>query len=147
LSGGVEYLEAYHGIMDQCKKGADVFQEMITFLTTHSSEAIVIRLRWEERSNGKQGSPTKNLDVIFAEIMTAKGSQYFYTENTIPTLDTIRGKILLLRDWSPGTTTIGIDYTAISTATNIQDTYSLSGADANARAISLVNKFTEFKTF
>lgn len=74
----------------------DVYQSyFIDFLKTNPSETILLRVNYDQSSNAK-----KNLgpfDVLFEEVVD---HQYYYVNDSIPTLNNIRGYIFLFKNFT-----------------------------------------------
>lgn len=111
LYAGVRYLDvrltlngssilAMHGVLN-CKKQLGLFARDLTandivsdcekFLEQNPGETILFLLKHEGRGNSKK------LFTRFYDELIAPSPELWYTENRIPVLDEVRGKIVLLR--------------------------------------------------
>lgn len=142
LSAGVRFLDirlklqdgglnVYHGVVDQHLTFDEVLADCKAFLTAHPGEVILMSIKQEDDDNASFPS-------AIAE-MIAEDSALWYTQNRLPTLGEVRGKIILVRRYSGAA--IGIncaDNWADSTdfsmnngvSMQVQDYYSL-GSSSN----------------
>lgn len=93
----------HHGPVFLHQFFGDVLNTCLSFLKKNSSEFIIISVKKEHS--------TENSKMDFPEVMREKyirpHEKYFFTENRIPKLHEIRGKIVLLRRY--GGTFLGIN--------------------------------------
>lgn len=140
LSAGVRFLDirlklsngsldVYHGIVDQQLDFATVRTKCKEFLAAHPSEVILLCIKQEDDSNPSFPSAVQKA--------IEEDPDLWYTENAIPTLGEVRGKIVLFRRY--GDSAIGIncadgwaDNTEFSlnngVPMQVQDYYSLDNA-------------------
>ncbi|WP_338847047.1 phosphatidylinositol-specific phospholipase C [Massilia sp. W12] len=106
----------HHGFVYQHANYDDVLQAVTRFLAEHPGETVLMRVKEEYEA--------ANTTMSFAQIFNtyandARYSQYFWRGANIPTLREVRGKIVLLRDFS------GIDWGLHYGSLNAQDAYHL----------------------
>jgi 1-phosphatidylinositol phosphodiesterase len=107
-------LKLYHGIIRQGQDfDTDVLAVADTFLTAHPSETLLMRVRQENGSDSNFG------DLVRATL--AKDPRVYTGSSLDPTLDTIRGKIIVLSD-SGVSADLGIPWSSL----NKQDDYTVS---------------------
>lgn len=91
----------FHGIIYQFANLDDVFRIMTKFLKIHPNETLLVRIQQEN---------SKVNDTVFTKIYDSYRVRYdsyiWKSNNAIPTLDQVRGKIVILNRWNPQ----GIDY-------------------------------------
>lgn len=130
LNSGIRYLDIrarrtgnsfamHHGEVYQKKMFGDILNEVTAFLRQNSGETVLMRLK--EEHTAESGSKS------FEEIMTRYWNdynQYFWkpsdsSQKTNPTLEEVRGKIVLLQNFNTngGSGNFGIPYTSL----HIQD--------------------------
>lgn len=103
----------HHGIIAQDTYFDDVLRDIDTFLTDNPSETVLFRLRSEHTPESNTRSYTETLDAYLAD----NGSKRYAGSSDNPTLDEIRGKFVILQNFSGGD--YGINYGSLS----IQDDY------------------------
>jgi 1-phosphatidylinositol phosphodiesterase len=102
LSIGVRFLDMrcvlkqdgfqiYHGDVDQQISFGSVLNDCLSFLKSHPGETIIMSVKKEHGND----DDTK-FEAMF-DWYTAKGPQSWLLTDTLPALDTTRGKIVLLR--------------------------------------------------
>lgn len=104
------YLQVFHGSLN-CKLSFDqVLDWCSSFLRTHPSEFIVMSVKEDP---DPQGGSEYNTAQMMEQYIAKYNAQYpglFYTENRIPQVKEVRGKIVLMRRYSNGNCPpIGID--------------------------------------
>lgn len=104
----------HHGIIAQDTYFNDVLSDIDQFLTDHPSETVLFRLRSEHTPEGNTRSYTETLDSYLA----ANGSKRYSGSSDNPTLDEIRGKFVILQEFS------GADYGIPYGNLDKQDDYS-----------------------
>lgn len=82
----------FHNDADQNLKFKEVVDACWTYLTKHDEEAIIMLINQEKSNNGGFGKAL--------ETYIEKRNEQFYTKNDIPTLGTVRKKIVLLRRYT-----------------------------------------------
>ncbi|EJL68001.1 phosphatidylinositol-specific phospholipase C [Chryseobacterium populi] len=101
-------LWVYHGIVDMdISFNGSVLGFCRQFLSENSSETIIMSVKNESSPKGDSDK-----DKFYNDFMIAISQfpELFYTENRIPTLDEVRGKIVLVRRFGLGTKpSIGLD--------------------------------------
>ena len=108
LNAGVRYmdirltrvkgkLDVYHGPAYQGISFEDVVDDVLEFLEENPSETLIMCIK--EESDPKGENPDELCDMVKA-VIDANSSKWF-TENRIPNLGEVRGKIVLMRRyWS-----------------------------------------------
>ncbi len=153
LTAGIRYFDIrtrnvnnqfdiYHLTVYQNLSFATVLQNVYDFLAANPTEAIIMSVKEEQPESGSTNTFEQTFDTY-----TAQHPERWYLGATIPTLDTVRGKIVLLRRFSATTTPKGLDATVWSDNTTftidngnaqlrIQDYYDVPDDDAKWTAIS-----------
>jgi 1-phosphatidylinositol phosphodiesterase len=114
-------LRMHHGIIAQDTYFNDVLNDIDGFLAANPSETVLFRLRTEHTSENNTESYTQTLNKYLA----AKGAKRWTPTNSNPTLDEIRGKFVILQEFSgyaPDGKPYGLSYGAIDK----QDDYAMS---------------------
>lgn len=114
----------YHNIQFEGMYLNDVLNTVVSFLIAHPSETILMRLSNEESKPPEDHK--KEFDRVFFNTYWSPYEQYFwkYTNgNSNPKLSEVRGKIVLLPNFSPQTVAYGITWE--SSGMRIQDAYEL----------------------
>ena len=135
LAAGIRYFDIrtrnvnnqfdiYHLTVYQNLSFATVLQDIATFLAANPTEAIIMSVKEEQPESGSSNTYEQTFDTY-----TAQNPALWYLGATIPTLDTVRGKIVLLRRFSATTTPKGIDATVWSDNT----TFSINNGSAQLR--------------
>jgi hypothetical protein len=112
----------HHGIVYLHKNFDDVLQDATRFLAAHPSETLLMRVKEEHTAS--------NSSLSFAEIFAnyandPRYSAFFWRSgDTNPTLDAVRGKIVVMRDFGGGT--FGLPYGDDNGTFHIQDRYSVT---------------------
>src|SRR5689334_15003808 len=95
----------------------DVMNTVSAFLAAHPREAVIMRIRADEH-DPEPGS--QDFNTIWANYLRTYGNRIARNVPAMPTLGSIRGKVLVLRNgWNDFST--GIDYG--SSIFSIQDYY------------------------
>jgi len=129
LNGGIRFLDLrvrhindvfamHHGPVYQEAMFGDVLGEMIDFLRRHPSETIVARLKQEHDPAGN----TRSFERTFKSYYDPNRHWFASPGENNPTLGALRGKILILADYSRSDFSYGRNYSGLS----IQDAYSVS---------------------
>lgn len=106
----------HHGIIAQDTYFDDVLRDITHFLNANPSETVLFRLRAEHTSENNTRSYAATLDSYLAQ----NGSKHWVPTNSNPTLDEIRGKFVILQEFSGGN--YGLSYGYIDK----QDDYQMS---------------------
>lgn len=145
LQAGVRYLDirlrhfenalvVHHGSFYQELNFDDVLIACTDFLDAHPSETILMQVKEEYTPAGN----TRSFEETFVTryVATAAYQGYFYLTDAIPALDTVRGKIVLVRRFHAGQQ-FGIDatdwadnssYDQAGSKIYVQDRYNTHGA-------------------
>ncbi|MGO4701476.1 phosphatidylinositol-specific phospholipase C domain-containing protein [Dyella sp. 2RAB6] len=129
LNGGVRFLDLrarhinnvfamHHGPVYQGAMFGDVLGEMIDFLRRHPSETIIARLKEEHDPAGN----TRSFEQTFKSYYDPNRQWFASPGENNPSLGTLRGKILILADYSRSDRSYGRSYGGL----NAQDAYSVS---------------------
>lgn len=113
----------YHGGVPQgATFGEDVVEVCMNFLAAHPTETIFMRIKEESDADGCTRSFDETLRAYWS---TYGGSQTFWQpSNEIPTLEKVRGKIIILQDFDSSVT--GQWFGPRWDTFNIQDDYDFS---------------------
>ena len=103
LKGVDDSLSLYHGFIDQRLSFASVLSSCYAFLNAHSSETIVMSVKEEQRPS----KCTRGFETLLSEAIAEGKADRWYTENAIPTLGEVRGRIVLLSRYA--NPTMGFD--------------------------------------
>ncbi len=112
----------HHGIVYLHKNFDDVLLDATRFMAAHPGETLLMRVKEEHTAS--------NSSLSFAEIFAnyandPRYSAYFWrSTDTSPTLEAVRGKIVVMRDFGGGT--FGLPYGDDNAIFNIQDKYSVT---------------------
>jgi 1-phosphatidylinositol phosphodiesterase len=106
----------HHGMIAQDTYFDDVLRDITNFLNANPSETVLFRLRAEHTSENNTRSYAATLDSYLAQ----NGSKHWVPTNSNPTLDEIRGKFVILQEFSGGN--YGLSYGYIDK----QDDYQMS---------------------
>lgn len=124
-------LWTFHGISCQFEKFSDILTTVEAFLMEHPAETVVIRVKREN------GNIFDFASVVEAEMDAFEGLFYDGGSNN-PTLNQVRGLVVLLRDY--GGSTRGISWQTL----DIQDEYRISSNWALANKWNAVrNQFID----
>lgn len=118
LSAGVRYmdirltrvkgkLDVYHGPAYQGLSFEDVIADVLTFLEENPTETLIMCIKEESDAKGENGA----FEDMVKAVIDKRANQWF-TENRIPTLGEVRGKIVLMRRYhaeANSSTAIGFD--------------------------------------
>lgn len=106
----------HHGFIAQDTYFDDVLKDIDSFLAAHPTETVLFRLRSEYTATDNSRSYTETLD----EYLLNHGSRLYTDHDDNPELDDIRGKFVILQEFS------GSDYGIPYGDLDIQDDYSLT---------------------
>lgn len=159
LNAGIRFLDVrcrhiddafaiHHGSIYQNLNFDDVLNACWSFLSSNPSECIIMSVKEEyDPSND-----TRTFEQTF-DSYTQKNPSGWYLGATIPTLGSVRGKIVLLRRFSAATTPKGLDATNWADNTTfsingnaslrVQDNYQVS--DNSTKWTNITNLLTEAK--
>ena len=148
--------ELYHSSYDLGINLDNALNQIVPFLQAHSSETVLMSIKQE---NSPVGSSLPLDQVINNYIQ--RNPNLWYTNNSIPTLGQVRGKIVLLRRYSANTYPLGIDLSnwpdnTTFTLTNsggvtysVQDNYAADGSDTGTnpsdKKSDITNQFNAAK--
>lgn len=116
LNIGVRYLDIrcrhfknkftiHHGPIYQHKNFSDILKICKQFLKENPSEFIIMSIKQEHKS----AENNRYFYETFMEYAKNEATGIFYTKNVIPTVETVRGKIVLIRRFGvPEKMTLGI---------------------------------------
>lgn len=91
-------LRIYHGAFDQnLEFESDIVRVCEEFLIAHPSETIVMSVKHEGGGDHDGGAHVGTFEEVLDAIVRKKIDALWYTGKTIPTLDTVRGKVVLFR--------------------------------------------------
>ncbi|MDT3497923.1 phosphatidylinositol-specific phospholipase C domain-containing protein [Bacillus toyonensis] len=130
LDAGIRYLDIrarrtgssfamHHGAVYQKLMFGDVLNQVQSFLRDHPYETVLMRLK--EEHDAEDGS--QSFEQIFINYRNNYSSLFWSSSSQNPTLDNVRGKIVLLQDFSTSQT-YGIRYSSLNT----QDQYNVVGS-------------------
>ena len=101
--------------------GDDVLAVVIEFLQAHPTETVLMNIQEEHDAENN----TRTFTETFESYMTIYGAQHFWTPTSNPTLADVRGKIVVLDQFSPlvesGLTKYGLHWDSL----NIQNFFGL----------------------
>jgi 1-phosphatidylinositol phosphodiesterase len=160
LTAGIRFLDIrcrhigdafaiHHGSIYQNMNFDDVLNACFSFLSSNPGESIIMCVKEEyDPSNN-----TRTFEQTFNSY-TQKNPSKWYLGASVPTLGSVRGKIVLLRRFGAATTPKGIDATNWADNTTftinngqavarVQDNYVVP--DNNAKWTNVTNLFTEAK--
>lgn len=109
----------HHGAFYQKIMFGDVLNQVQSFLRTYPYETVLMRLKEEHDAE----SGAKSFEEIFKRYKNDYSTLFWTPTSQNPTLDVIRGKIVLLQDFS-ASQNFGIQYSSL----NIQDQYDVTGS-------------------
>jgi len=154
LEAGVRFLDIrcrhqndlfniYHGPVDQGATYASVLTEVSDFLRANPRETVIMSVKEEGSSSGA----TRSFEATFDSYVSLNPGKWWMGEG-IPTLEEVRGKIVLFRRFSAEGTPKGIDASKFPDNTTfgsgvlrVQDRYVVSDNDAKWAAIlALLNE-------
>jgi 1-phosphatidylinositol phosphodiesterase len=160
LNAGIRFLDIrcrhigdafaiHHGSIYQNLNFDDVLNASITFLNNNPGECIIMCVKEEYDPSGN----TRSFEQTF-DYYTQKNPSRWYLGATIPTLGSVRGKIVLVRRFGAAVTPKGIAATSWADNTTftinnsesqlrVQDNYAVP--DNNAKWTNVTNLFTEAK--
>jgi 1-phosphatidylinositol phosphodiesterase len=135
LAAGVRYFdircrnvsnqfEIYHTTVDQNLAFGDVVQSILTFFAANPSETLIMSVKEEEAESDSTNTFEQTFDSY-----TAQQPGSWYLDPTIPTLDQVRGKIVLLRRFDATSLPKGIDATVWADNT----TFTIANGSATLR--------------
>jgi 1-phosphatidylinositol phosphodiesterase len=116
--------EVYHTNVDQNLSFDQVLQSVDAFFTVNPGETLVMSVKEETAQTGS----TNTFEQTFDSYVTQHPERW-YLSPTIPTLDQVRGKIVLLRRFGATTLPTGIDVTAWADNT----TFTIANGSATLR--------------
>ena len=94
-------LNCYHGFVNCLTSFKSVMTDVVNFLKANPSECVIMSVKDEDDVGTKPAdiSARKRFEKALVEnwIESSKYAEYFYTDDSIPTLDEVRGKIVLMR--------------------------------------------------
>jgi 1-phosphatidylinositol phosphodiesterase len=139
--------EVYHTNVDQNLTFDQVLQSIYAFFTANPSETLIMSLKEEIAASGSTNSFEQTFDSYVAQ-----HPERWSLGATIPTLDPVRGKIVLLRRFAATTLPTGIDATVWADNTTftiangsatlrIQDYYQVT--DDTSKWAAIVSLFDE----
>ncbi len=143
VSGG--QLKVIHGIVDERDTFDNVVDVCKSFLKKHNSETIIMSV--------KEENERKNADFhTMVEAKIDKDKELWYVENDIPTLDDVRGKIVLFSRYQNNNYGVGMfsgwqentsfEITHGLNVYHIQDHYKLNGVEEKWSDIKTCLEFT-----
>ncbi|XP_077984545.1 1-phosphatidylinositol phosphodiesterase-like [Glandiceps talaboti] len=91
-------LTIHHGAYFQNAHFKDVLRDVISFLSNHSSEVIIMRVKEEHTSDGNSRSMKSSVELNIGNY----SGNWFYRSprtNNSPTIGEVRGKIVILDDF------------------------------------------------
>jgi len=152
LTAGVRFLDIrcrhindafaiHHGQVYQNQNFDDVLNATIAFLNSNPTETVIMSVKEEYNASGD----TRSFEATF-DSYVAKNPGKWYLGSSIPTLDQVRGKIVLFRRFGASSTPKGIDAsnwpdnTSFSTdaTLRVQDNYNVSNNDTKWAQISQI---------
>ncbi|QSX23923.1 phosphatidylinositol-specific phospholipase C [Priestia megaterium] len=144
LQAGIRYLDIrarrtgssfamHHDAVYQKLMFGDVLHQIQAFLIANPRETVLMRLKEEHTAE----SSSLTFEHIFTQYKNQYPSLFWVPSSQNPTLDNVRGKIVLLQDF-PASQTFGIQYSSL----NIQDQYDVKGFTPDA----MYGKWTAVKT-
>ncbi len=133
LTAGVRYFDVrcrhlqdqfliFHGAVDQNQTFDEVLATMSEFLAAHPGETILASVK-------EESVPTNNTRSFEETFATYASAAPWVFAPTLPRLDDVRGKLVLLRRFDAASTPLGIDATAWPDNT----VFSIDNADAHLR--------------
>lgn len=133
LAAGVRYFDVrcrhledqfliFHGAVDQNQTFDEVLATMSEFLAAHPGETILASVK-------EESVPTNNTRSFEETFATYAAAAPWVFAPTLPRLDDVRGKLVLLRRFSATAVPLGIDATAWPDNT----VFSIDNADAHLR--------------
>ncbi|MFJ8119650.1 phosphatidylinositol-specific phospholipase C domain-containing protein [Bacillus mycoides] len=134
LEAGIRYLDIrarrtgssfamHHGAVYQKLMFGDVLNQIQAFLRTNPSETVLMRLKEEHDPEPS----SQSFEDIFTRYKNDYGNLFWTYTSSNPTLDAVRGKIVLLQDFS-SSSDYGIRYSSLT----IQDQYDVKGSTPDA---------------
>jgi 1-phosphatidylinositol phosphodiesterase len=158
LTAGIRYFDIrtrnvnnkfdiYHLTVYQNLSFDTVLQNIFDFFAANPGETILMSMKQEQPASGSSNTFEQTFDAY-----TAQHPDRWYLGATIPTLDQVRGKIVLLRRFTATSTPKGIDATVWADNTTftidngsaklrIQDYYEVT--DDDSKWTTITNLFTE----
>jgi Phosphatidylinositol-specific phospholipase C, X domain len=144
LQAGIRYLDIrarrtgssfamHHDAVYQKLMFGDVLHQIHAFLIANPRETVLMRLKEEHTAE----SSSLTFEQIFTQYKNQYPSLFWVPSSQNPTLDNVRGKIVLLQDFS-ASQTFGIQYSSL----NIQDQYNVKVSSPDA----MYEKWTAIKT-
>lgn len=144
-------LEVYHGFITQDLSFSEVMADCRAFLAAHPGETLLMSIRQEDAESASADEKAAFSAAIAASM--AENSDLWYTQNRIPSLGEVRGKIVLFRRYTNAS--VGINCTegwadnaestiSGSVSMRVQDNYELKD---KAERDSKWNKITALAAF
>jgi hypothetical protein len=98
-------LSGVHGeVIPNTEFAADILQPTVAFLNNNPSECVIFQL---SNYGSTMDQPKPSWDDLLSTYINNQGPNWFYTANVLPTLDQVRGKIVLADASSYGTKSWG----------------------------------------
>ena len=89
-------LPIHHGSFYQHLNFTDVLKAMVLFLDEHPSECLIVRVKEEYKPEGN----TRGFDESVRDVIDTFQFNRFWKSRDIPTLAYVRGKIVILQDFT-----------------------------------------------
>ncbi|KAK6339653.1 hypothetical protein TWF718_009048 [Orbilia javanica] len=89
-------LQLRHGMLELEGTARGVFKNFKDFLTAHPTETVLCSIKWDYDGSGQPSDFESLLESLFND----GGYGDWHTSSTLPKLDDVRGKIVLLRRYS-----------------------------------------------
>jgi len=136
------HFSIFHGVVYQNMNFQDVLDQCYSFLSTNPTEMLIMSVKDE----GGGDQPVGTFQQQFETYIASTRSQWFL-DNRIPSLDEVRGKIVLLRRFPADTLPLGLagnpgwkdnDTFVINTppiVLDVQDLYNTTDADKKWDAV------------
>ena len=88
-------LNCYHGFVNCLTSFKSVMNDIVSFLKANPTECVIMSIK-------NEGDESAQFEKALVEkwIDSSKYKDYFYTDDSIPTLDDVRGKIVLMRRYN-----------------------------------------------
>ncbi|KAF3923037.1 hypothetical protein ABW20_dc0104416 [Dactylellina cionopaga] len=96
LGSASDPLKLRHGLLELTGSAPEVFQAFQSFLLAHPTETILCSIKWDYDGLAQPTDFESILTSYFADGQHGT----WYTDPTLPTLDSVRGKIVLLRRYA-----------------------------------------------
>jgi 1-phosphatidylinositol phosphodiesterase len=108
--------QIHHGIIDQRATFDDVMKAVTAFLAAHPGETVLMRVKEEYDPKGN----SRSFEATFADYYAKYPGKFWKYTSDNPTLGEVRGKIVLLQNFTSGTQ-YGIKWSTL----DIQDDFSV----------------------